>query len=414
MDEGLTLDAEFEGIVARLVLQLERGVAVVTVATAFVCFLAVVAAHALGLPMGIAVTWITLVFCCFYLGELILLKLGLYTSSMRYVSALVDVTLASAIIIFDVKEHGAIFAMTGVGAMLYLLAVGVSTLRLAPKLCLMAGIVGAVQFVLVSVFVVIPATTTLDRGLIASPGFVVGIKAILILAGGVFSALATNSMRRLLRRITWSAVERDRARGLFGQSASDSIMQQLLARSEADTRQAVTIVSVELRGFSQLAQTRSPPEVVALLNAFFEKMHGVVAARGGVVNKVFGSGMLCVFMPGGSGDDDDDDAWRALAATSQMSSVAAEMGLKLGAGLHRGETLLASIGGVQRQELSFVGETVTIAVGMQELTRRLGPAVLFTQAVRERVPAAESAGWFEVRGSESLVEVFVPARAAAP
>ncbi|MDP2345489.1 MAG: adenylate/guanylate cyclase domain-containing protein [Deltaproteobacteria bacterium] len=405
MSEGLTLDAEFEGILARLVLQLERGVATVTVATSFVCFCAVMVAHALGARMGVAITWITLVFCGFYAAELVLLKLGLYTKSMRWVSALVDVTLATSIILFDVSEYGAVCALTGVGTMLYLLAVAASTLRLAPNLCVMAGAVGALQFVVVSVLVIIPATTPVERDLMASAGFVVGIKAILILAGGVFAALATHSMRRLLRRITWSAVERDRARGLFGQSASDSIMNQLLVRGEENTRRAVTIVSVEIRGFSQLAQTRAPPEVVLLLNTFFEKTHAVVAARGGVVNKVFGSGMLCVFMPDASGAQ-QDDAWRALAAASEMSVVAGGLGLKLGAGLHRGETLVASIGGVQRQELSFVGETVTIAVGMQELTRRLGPAVFFTQAVRERVPSGESAGWFEVRGSVSLVEAF--------
>jgi adenylate cyclase len=405
MSEGLTLDTEFEGILSRLALQLERGVATVTVVTSFVCFCAVMVAHALGARISVGTTWVTLVFCGFYAAELLLLKVGLYTKPMRYISAVVDVTLATAIIFFNVREFGVVSALTGVGTMLYLLAIAASTLRLAPGLCVMAGVVGALQFVLVSVFVIIPATTPVERDLMASAGVVVAIKTILILAGGGFAALATHSMRRLLRRITWSAVERDRARGLFGQSASDSIINQLLVRGEENTRQAVTIVSVEIRGFSQLAQTRAPPEVVLLLNTFFEQTHAVVAARGGVVNKVFGSSMLCVFIPDASGAA-QDDAWRALAAASEMSVVADRLGLKLGAGLHRGETLVANIGGLQRQELSFVGETVTIAVGMQELTRRLGPAVFFTQAVRERVPSSESVGWFEVRGSESLVEAF--------
>ncbi len=77
----------------------------------------------------------------------------------------------------------------------------------------------------------------------------------------------------------------------------------------------VTVMFVDIRGFTTFADHSTAREAVAYLNEFFGVVVPVLTAHGGHPNKLLGDGLLGVF---GAPDRCDDHADRALAAAEDM------------------------------------------------------------------------------------------------
>src|SRR5581483_9899916 len=107
--------------------------------------------------------------------------------------------------------------------------------------------------------------------------------------------------------------ERRQLQDLFGRYVGEDVARQALETgvSLGGERREVSALFVDLIGSTTLAQTRSPDDVVELLNRFFDIVVRTVAAEGGWVNKFEGDGALCVF---GAPMAQDDHATRALRA----------------------------------------------------------------------------------------------------
>jgi adenylate cyclase len=159
-----------------------------------------------------------------------------------------------------------------------------------------------------------------------------------------------------------------------------------------------TVLITDLRGFTTLAERRSPNEVLALLN----RVHGALAERveahGGTVDKFLGDGMLAVF---GAPDPVPDHAARALdcakailEAVDALGAEDAETPLRVGIGVHSGPLVAGCIGSGARLEFTVIGDTVNVAARLEALTKEMGVALLAS----EHTVAAAGAGGLVSRG----------------
>jgi len=140
----------------------------------------------------------------------------------------------------------------------------------------------------------------------------------------------------------------------------------------------VTVMFVDIRGFTTLADRSTASEATAYLNEFFEVTVPVVLAHGGQVNKLLGDGLLGVF---GALDHAD----RALAAARGLLDVVeAQMGdrCQIGIGLNSGLVLVGTIGGGGHTELGVIGDPVNVAARVEAATRDLDVSLLVTEATR--------------------------------
>jgi adenylate cyclase len=106
----------------------------------------------------------------------------------------------------------------------------------------------------------------------------------------------------------------------------------------------VTILFVDIRGFTAFADRSTAREAVDYLNEFFAVAVPVVSAHGGHVNKLLGDGLLAVF---GAPEPVPDHADRALAAASDLlAAVDSELGerCRVGIGVNSGLVLVGTIG----------------------------------------------------------------------
>ena len=107
----------------------------------------------------------------------------------------------------------------------------------------------------------------------------------------------------------------------------------------------VTVLFIDIRGFTTFADRSTAREAVAYLNEFFGVVVPILTAHGGHANKLLGDGLLGVF---GAPDRCPDHADRALAAAEDMlASVESHFGerCRIGIGINSGLVLVGTIGG---------------------------------------------------------------------
>jgi adenylate cyclase len=172
----------------------------------------------------------------------------------------------------------------------------------------------------------------------------------------------------------------------------------------------VTVLFVDIRGFTSFADRSTAHEAVAYLNEFFELTLPAVTRHGGHANKLLGDGFLGVF---GAPNPLLDHGTRALAAAMEIIAVVErELGdrCRIGIGINSGLVLVGTIGGGDLTEMGVIGDPVNVAARVQDATRELGEQVLVTEATRSLLDGAdallEPRDALELRGKAKPIRVY--------
>ena len=172
----------------------------------------------------------------------------------------------------------------------------------------------------------------------------------------------------------------------------------------------VTVVFVDIRGFTTFADRSTAREAVDFLNEFFSVVVPVLTRHGGHANKLLGDGLLGVF---GAPDRLPDHADHALLASCDMlTEVERQFGerCRIGIGINSGLVLVGTIGGGDLHELGVIGDPVNVAARVQNATRDLGEPLLLTEATlmlleRER-DGLQPRGDLELKGKAEPISVY--------
>jgi len=154
----------------------------------------------------------------------------------------------------------------------------------------------------------------------------------------------------------------------------------------------VTVIFVDLEKFSVKSEALSLPELVNLLNLFYELIFSTVEDAEGDVVSLMGDGLMISF----TGDDhaqrglqtalniveifsveEHDDRSKPLSTSD--SDFKSLLQLSVSIGINSGEAMLAAVGGQNRKSLTYIGETVNIAAHVEAETRSLPYNILITE-----------------------------------
>lgn len=225
-------------------------------------------------------------------------------------------------------------------------------------------------------------------------------------------AAAFNRMVDGLRR---EAIVRD----LFGQYVSPEVARMAIEQGGRLEGQVVecTVLFVDIRRFTALAEVLPPVRLIGTLNRYFERMLAPVEAEGGIVNKFGGDSLLAVF--GSPLNAQPDHAERAVRAALRMRLTLVEFNreeadaelpqLRVGFGIATGELVAGNVGSSRKLEYTVIGDPVNLAARLQELTPDLGADILVSAETARMVGDAiglRSLGEVEVRGRAAPVEVY--------
>jgi adenylate cyclase len=213
--------------------------------------------------------------------------------------------------------------------------------------------------------------------------------------------------------------ERERLREAFGAFVDPGVADMVL--NEGTTLEGqeveVTILFLDIRGFTAFAERAGPREAVARLNELYEVIVPVLVRHGGHANKFVGDGLLGVF---GAPERRSDHADRAVAAALDIAACVRERygeRLRIGVGLNSGPVVAGTIGGGGRVEFTVIGDVVNTAARVEEATRITGDDILLTEATRSRLRKEHGGfvgrGDAELKGKSERVRLHAPLTAAA-
>jgi adenylate cyclase len=126
----------------------------------------------------------------------------------------------------------------------------------------------------------------------------------------------------------------------------------------------VSVLFADLAGFTTFSETRSPTDVIGMLNAYWAAVVPAVDAGGGVIEQFAGDGVMAIFNAGG---DQPDHARRA--ARTALAVVAAGRPLAAAhpdwpvfrVGVNSGPAVLGDVGSDARRSFATIGDTTNTA-----------------------------------------------------
>jgi adenylate cyclase len=195
----------------------------------------------------------------------------------------------------------------------------------------------------------------------------------------------------------------------------------------AETTRA-TVLFVDLRGYTGLAEQLSPGQVVTLLIEFYAVLARTTENFGGEIFHMAGDAMMAGFGLRGGRHSGARQAFDAgLAMLQRFAPIAerwrSELSVKtgIGIGVHLGDVALGCLGPPGRQATTLVGDTVNVAARL--CSRARGGELLFSSivataldadlpprpAVHTSIPFLQLAQ-FELRGRRAPLDIWcVPA-----
>lgn len=130
----------------------------------------------------------------------------------------------------------------------------------------------------------------------------------------------------------------------------------------------VSILFVDMRGFTELGNRLKPEEVQETVNSFLANMVKYVEEMDGMVDKFLGDGLMAIF---GAPLRHETHAWQALSAAASMQRVhkgwmesrqaASKPAGAIGIGVATGEVIVGNIGTSNRMEYTALGHLVNLA-----------------------------------------------------
>ena len=126
----------------------------------------------------------------------------------------------------------------------------------------------------------------------------------------------------------------------------------------------VSVMFADLAGFTTFSETRSPSEVIAMLNRYWADIVPLIDASGGVIEQFAGDGVMASFNTTGEmADHARRAAETALAIAGAGRRLAAEHPNwpLFRAGVNSGTAVVGNVGSTERRSFAVIGDTTNTA-----------------------------------------------------
>jgi adenylate cyclase len=355
------------------------------------------------------------------IASLTLIATGRYRPRLGWMFALLDVAVAVAAL----AEGGLRNELAGndlfqlASAWTGPLVLAFNALRYRPLIVATAAVLyvaGGLGVALwLGVSILAPAPTADHPQFADLPANLVRLSLIILL--GLCLTLVVHRGRGLLLR----ALKEERQRAILTRFLPGEVADELM-RPNSHLREGIsiecTVVFVDLRGSTALAERMSPVATADFLSRYRERIARVAAGHGGLIEKFVGDGAFIVF---GAPTPNGDDSARAVTCARQLLDTIAEWNaerapappLAIVVALHTGRCFCGVVGDESRLEFTVVGDTVNVAARLEHLAKRLNQTLIASKVTLEQAGEDLSSGrWVRLgsrplRGHEALVEVYV-------
>jgi adenylate cyclase len=236
-----------------------------------------------------------------------------------------------------------------------------------------------------------------------------------IIAGSIIHFAATSFRILVIDR------ERREVRRAFGQYLSPSLLHRIEHNPDAlrlggDDRE-LTVMFVDVRGFTTLSERLQPAEVVRFLNTLLDALSRHVVAHEGTLDKFIGDSIMAFW--NAPVDVADHPAKAVRAALAMRETLAglnatdafgfgADYTVGIGIGIHTGLACVGNMGAESRFNYSAVGDAVNVAARIEGCCKEVGFDILVSETTAAALPtfALLDAGALGLKGKSSRARLY--------
>jgi class 3 adenylate cyclase len=177
-----------------------------------------------------------------------------------------------------------------------------------------------------------------------------------------------------------------------------------------------SVMFTDIRSFTTLTESRSPAEIIEMLNDFYALMFEAVTSHGGSINQMTGDGFMAIF---GAPVHYEDHCARAVDAALEMLELLDGFNqnqasqnkpqIRIGIGVASGQMVAGFTGTQHRATYTCVGDTVNLASRIESHTKIAGKPILIDSATRAGLSEdvqVEDLGEVIFKGKHQAVNIF--------
>jgi len=188
--------------------------------------------------------------------------------------------------------------------------------------------------------------------------------------------------------------EKQHIQGLFGRFVAPEVVKQIVdsgAQLElGGAIRDVTLVFVDIRGFTAFSEANPPEIVVEMVNRYLELTSRSIQENNGTIDKYIGDATMAIF---NAPNDVPDHALCAVKAAwgMKLGSVALReeilkdygVDLQFGVGINSGPAVIGNMGSDFRMDYTAIGDTVNTAARLESASK--GGQIIISDATYQRV-----------------------------
>ncbi|MGQ9617728.1 MAG: adenylate/guanylate cyclase domain-containing protein [Candidatus Aminicenantia bacterium] len=194
-----------------------------------------------------------------------------------------------------------------------------------------------------------------------------------------YSAIAIEQFR-----LSQKLVEEMKIRARLERYHSPAVVSRLMELTQLQPSfqdMEVSVLFMDIVGFTSIAEELEPSEVGKFLNKFFSEMTKTVFDYEGTLDKYIGDAIMAIF---GAPFPQPDHAWRAVKAGLEMIKKTEEitkkgiMGrmVRIRVGINSGKVVVGDFGSPMRMEYTCIGDTVNVASRIESSIAEPGKVVI--------------------------------------
>jgi adenylate cyclase len=177
--------------------------------------------------------------------------------------------------------------------------------------------------------------------------------------------------------------------------------------------QPVTVMFVDVRGFTTLSETMTATKLVALLNELFDKLSREILDQEGTIDKFIGDSVMSFW---NAPIAVVDHAARACRSAIQMRSAidAFNQGrsgppIRIATGISTGSACVGNVGSRSRFDYSVIGDTVNVAARVEAACRHVDFDIVASENTIDMAQdlACLFAGNIDLKGKTNLTRVYI-------
>jgi class 3 adenylate cyclase len=174
----------------------------------------------------------------------------------------------------------------------------------------------------------------------------------------------------------------------------------------------VTVVFVDIRGFTTLAERMTPEENFRFVNAFNGRLGPIIKENNGFVNQYLGDGIMAIF------PHKPADALRG-AVKMQLEiqnynayrKIRNRLPIRMGIGIHTGPLIMGITGDNERWDAATISDTVNTAGRIESLTKYYKCNIIFSHQTLSHFDKTDlfntrPLGLVQVKGREKPIRIF--------